>query len=495
MIITCKECSTRFNLDESLLKTGGSKVRCSSCKHVFTAFPPVPDTLFVPEEEIQPPLDPGLDLEIDDFLFEDPDLEIDDSPKTGLEKEKAGAGAADIEISFDSESEPIEFEEDLDFEGEELTFDEGDITFDEPFSETPGKPGLEDFDSGEITSPDLDISFEDDLDAGLVFEETSPEKNLSQALEMETPDDPDMIFQDITGEADPEKVLEDELEPTLSMDEDTTEILDPEPEDLFSSYDRVLEQDIEPEDNFQTPEGDEDTTLEQELPEETQAEEISEEPEHWRESPLIDKSDLEDAESDLSPPQQRKRKSGLGAPIIILILLFLLVAGAYIASLMLGYQVPYLSDVKIPLLEQYLKKEAPIKTDPKPIPNQESVNGRFVSNDTAGELFVITGRIENPAAIPYRYIQVKGILITKGKVETSVQTVFCGNIIAEEILKTGNISDINKQLTVREGTHDSNLTVKPGGSVPFMLVFSNLPDNLENFTVEVIGFEKEDPAQ
>jgi len=40
MIIECEKCHTKFNLDEDLLKESGSKVRCSICKHVFTAFPP-----------------------------------------------------------------------------------------------------------------------------------------------------------------------------------------------------------------------------------------------------------------------------------------------------------------------------------------------------------------------------------------------------------------------------------------------------------------------
>ena len=40
MIIECERCHTKFNLDENLLKESGSKVRCSICKHVFTAFPP-----------------------------------------------------------------------------------------------------------------------------------------------------------------------------------------------------------------------------------------------------------------------------------------------------------------------------------------------------------------------------------------------------------------------------------------------------------------------
>ncbi len=40
MIVQCEKCESRFNLDESLLKEEGSKVRCSQCRHVFSVRPP-----------------------------------------------------------------------------------------------------------------------------------------------------------------------------------------------------------------------------------------------------------------------------------------------------------------------------------------------------------------------------------------------------------------------------------------------------------------------
>ncbi|RPI62161.1 MAG: hypothetical protein EHM48_04550, partial [Planctomycetaceae bacterium] len=42
MYITCHECNTVFRLDERRLKSAGSKVRCSQCGNIFTAFPPLP---------------------------------------------------------------------------------------------------------------------------------------------------------------------------------------------------------------------------------------------------------------------------------------------------------------------------------------------------------------------------------------------------------------------------------------------------------------------
>ena len=39
MIVECKQCGSKFKLDDGLLREEGSKVRCSVCKNVFKAFP------------------------------------------------------------------------------------------------------------------------------------------------------------------------------------------------------------------------------------------------------------------------------------------------------------------------------------------------------------------------------------------------------------------------------------------------------------------------
>ena len=39
MIIECKQCGSKFKLDEGLLRVEGSKVRCSLCKNVFRVYP------------------------------------------------------------------------------------------------------------------------------------------------------------------------------------------------------------------------------------------------------------------------------------------------------------------------------------------------------------------------------------------------------------------------------------------------------------------------
>ncbi len=51
MIVQCESCESRFRLDEGLVKEGGSKVRCSKCRSVFTVFPPESEASGIEDSE------------------------------------------------------------------------------------------------------------------------------------------------------------------------------------------------------------------------------------------------------------------------------------------------------------------------------------------------------------------------------------------------------------------------------------------------------------
>lgn len=519
MIITCNKCSTRFNLDDSLVKEEGSKVRCSVCKEIFTAYPASPE----PEQEAYVTSDPGFESDTDDGdIFEEPsDFEMEDSEfsleedtpaeeSSGLEM--ADSGLEMEEPDLDMEEPSLEVDDDFSFEESELEIDEGDEaesleteTEESPFDFEEENFDFEDTeleDTGDVDEDDLDeIEFEaieDDEVVPLAMED-EPEPQDSGAreadkdldsdslddedefeLEFDVDDDSEDDIPEIDTDIPDDIPLEmetdtenDDLE--LSHEENSLTQGDEPPviplEEDFSAYDEVLEQETEPE-----TESLEDDTIEIEDVEQKEDELIQ------TQAPGLE---------DVAPRSRRRKKKPLvGTPVLVLLLIFLLVIGAYIASIMTGYKIPYLSDVKIPFIEQYIKKPAPETSNAKPVPNQKSVNGRFVTNSSAGALFVITGRVENPSKTTYSHIEIRGALITKGKQEAKTKSAFCGNIIPEEILKTGNISDINKLLLVKAGAHNANINIKPGASVPFMVVFSDLPDKLQNFTVKVLNFEK-----
>lgn len=185
------------------------------------------------------------------------------------------------------------------------------------------------------------------------------------------------------------------------------------------------------------------------------------------------------------------KKSLIGLPVLLMLILFLLASGSYLAATFLGYKIPFLPDIRIPFIQQYLPdKTAEPVSFLEPVPDQKSVTGRFLTNDSAGELFIITGKIENPAQVSYRDIQVKGTLFQKDKKPVVSQVAFCGNIIPENTLKTALVKDLISQL---ETPPDINDSVMPQATIPFMLIFSDLPRDLENFTVEVADFDRATP--
>ncbi len=95
MIIECESCESKYNLDESLLKSGGSKVRCSVCKNVFIAYPP--EELHIEE--------PATDMILEEELEET--LSLDSRTDFGEEEGRAPKEAAesDFDLAFEEAME------------------------------------------------------------------------------------------------------------------------------------------------------------------------------------------------------------------------------------------------------------------------------------------------------------------------------------------------------------------------------------------------------
>jgi len=118
--------------------------------------------------------------------------------------------------------------------------------------------------------------------------------------------------------------------------------------------------------------------------------------------------------------------------------------------------------------------------------NTFDIKSKFIDNSKTGKLFVITGRAKNEYSQNRGLIKISGSLFTKGKKLAKTKTVYCGNFLSDLDLSTNNLDTINKRLAKRFGDKRSNAKIKPGGTIPFMIVFSNLPNNLEEFTIKVV---------
>lgn len=186
-------------------------------------------------------------------------------------------------------------------------------------------------------------------------------------------------------------------------------------------------------------------------------------------------------------------RSGLRRPLFAALGAALLGLIALIVLPFFGVSIPYLSDlgIQVPGIGTLFKAEP---DDPagnlRMIPLAEKISAEFVENAAAGRLCVIRGEVRNGYDHPRSAIRVTSKLYTQDKAVAKTASVYAGNVISREELATLDLIAINNRFTVKGGAGNSNVNVPPGGVVPFMVVFSNLPANLDEYSVEVAGSTK-----
>ena len=602
MIITCEECSTGFNLDERLLKETGSKVRCSVCKTVFTAFPAAtPEEpkdiesdaetaagveieeaadlesdelediakMFEADEdpdavESEEPLDAeDLDLESDldadepqeskadaetglDLSDPDEDLEPEGEPPEVQAEEIGDTDELDLDLDFefDEADEPAEEGEELDLAEREdtLTIEEEDLSLAEledtlALEEEPAEAEAGETEDTEELDLDLDFEFDEadepaeegeeldlsDLEEALDSEEerdavedaqTEEEEALDLDLDLELDETP------VSDEAEEVPELPDFEEETEAVDPDLGESADAEKvqiDEVFeeealdlSDIEKMIEAEAEPETAAES-EADSEARIEE------ADEEISEDIDDFRAADkqrdtagagaiagaaLLDDDEEEDAgestaddvaeKGEPGSDKKARRKKRIGAPVMVLLILLLVGGGgygAYVGLTAMGIKIPYMDQVqnigaRIPFLSSWI---TPAVQDAGNLKIRTTdITGKFLNNAGGGKLFVIIGSAKNEYDDPRALIKINGKLYAKDKQLVKSETVYCGNSLTDEQLSDMDLETIKQRLNNRAGENKSNLNVAPGRVVPFMIVFSGLPENLEEYTIEVV---------
>ena len=479
MIITCEQCNTAFNLDESLLKPAGSKVRCSKCRHIFTAFPPAPPAQApastTPPEEKAPDLSDAAGAAAaasaaeDELDFSDPDF--GDSEETEAEApapattDEGELDLGDLELDLggaeeDKTPEPEEAAED------ELDISEFEFVLDEDDEEVDAVE--------ELDVDDLDLDFE---------LEPIEEGEKSQFADLEIGSDDEEIdlseLETMLGDQDEEQDALDAEMPSQQFDLDMELDMD-EPEEASDE----LELDLEAE-KLDRVFGDEEIEEIEDLDAEAlEAVEPGEDrPATFAETVDMETLDREAAALEAegapagpgagAPGKSRREKSKLGKPVLVLLLLAVLGGGGYYAIDTMGVRIPYVSDLIRPAPDDVNRIEV----------MQATVRSKFVENAKTGKLFVITGRVRNGYEEARNFIGVTGNSFAKGKKVQST-SVFAGNALSDAQLSTMDMNAINKALRNRVGEKKSNMNVGPNQTLPFMIVFDKMTTELEEYTVE-----------
>jgi len=205
----------------------------------------------------------------------------------------------------------------------------------------------------------------------------------------------------------------------------------------------------------------------------------------------VDDEDIPDTPAVAKPARSRSKK-----PVLAVFVLLLLAVGVLIIPKSLGINIPYISDIKvpylsdldlkIPYLSDWLNPEAQdVAGNLRMMPLGNTISGNFVNTARAGRLFIIRGKIKNEYDHPRSFVKVTGKLYRSDKKLAKKSTVYVGNVISDSELTKMDIAAINKRMKNKFGAKRSNIKIKAGKAVPFMIVFDKLPKNLDEYTVEV----------
>lgn len=142
--------------------------------------------------------------------------------------------------------------------------------------------------------------------------------------------------------------------------------------------------------------------------------------------------------------------------------------------------------------------EKAVTVEKKPAPpapaagiNFSEVRERFLKNlIVGGDILVIQGTAVNDFDYSVSKIRVRGkILDNAGKLLGETE-VFAGNILTDEELVKFTDKEILDDLSKPEGSDVSNVSIAPKGKIPFMVTFINPPKEVDEFIIELVGFER-----
>jgi hypothetical protein len=194
----------------------------------------------------------------------------------------------------------------------------------------------------------------------------------------------------------------------------------------------------------------------------------------------------------------KPRRAGFGKAVLAVLGVLVLSVAALTLPRSLGIDIPFLSDLQIPNLSE-MGIEIPFigdifKSEPEDSAGglklalvPEGIAAEFIANSSAGMLCVVKGQVRNSYNHPRSGMQVTVKLYAAGNAVVKTATVFAGNVLSNQELSSLDLIAINARLKNSTGANNMNVGVKPGRSVPFMAVFSNLPAGVDEYSVEVAG--------
>ena len=284
----------------------------------------------------------------------------------------------------------------------------------------------------------------------------------------------------------PDESLDEAFEETVALDsppvfeeEEAEPEAEPTEEEMGADFDMAFEEGME-EETIQTISPDQ-IPEEEEMPDGEEAmERAAEIGEQLTEEDIEEGLEEEPEEDDETAPSEKEPGRSMLFPVIIGVVLLLLGGGVAVF---------FLAPDLVPDSLSFIKQTK--KQDPADMGNRrlsfKAVTGSFIESNNAGQLFVIKGMVTNKYPKGRSFILTKGSLLDDKGRAVKKKMAYAGNTFTENQIKEMSLEEIDKGLKNRFGKGRTNFNISPDGTIPFMIVFSGLPDNLSEFTVEAVS--------
>ena len=456
MIIQCDKCQTKYRIDDSRVRGRGVKVRCTKCQNIFIVTPPEP------EREMEEPSPPPPQQE---------SRKEAEEREGGLQQE--GEGTSEMPGTSEEESPGEERREE------------------EPSTESPYAYGEMDFGGGESTRKEqLDIGGEEDEEKGGVAEESG---GLGAYEEAESSEAPSHFESTEPFESsEPFGSFEPSESPTSTPESPLTEdtpLTEPPPEgpteepskdeeetygtDEWERWDigNLEEGTTEPE--KESPQKEEGEAPPPPPPQEEEKREEDEKTITFSigveegEERTTEKIPEEDESFDFGEERSFKVEESKGRGLGLVLAFLLVIAGGVALYLSGG-------------INTIMERLAPPQKVQRPM-EIEDIKGVFTDTKELGRIFYIKARIRNLTDQPQKISGVRGTIYNTSGAPIASHTVSPGRILTEEELKT-----LPKQEIILYFKDLSGGVIPPKGTIPVMVVFTNIPEGMAEFGLEVI---------
>ena len=189
----------------------------------------------------------------------------------------------------------------------------------------------------------------------------------------------------------------------------------------------------------------------------------------------------EEIEPAIQPPEVKRKNRRPGLMLFIIIIVFVVILGAVFVYLFAPGLLPEGTPGMKPLKQEDLTDTGNRRLE------ITDTDGNFFATDKIGQLYIIKGKITNNYPESRSYILLKGTLEDDKRNPIARKLAYAGNIFTENELKDITVKEIEKKLKNKSGNNNSNINIPPQGSVPFMIIFYNLPKSLSEMVVETVS--------